>query len=93
MFFQLNYLLEILHLVLFHLRLFFFQNSISNKFLDGLFNLKWTITFCVPLQDHLNLSSEVILADSGIPATVFSKSRINYRSPFKDKFFVRLEKK
>ena len=51
-----------------------------------------TITLALP---KMGLSpekcGEIILADIGIPSTVFEKAGINYSSPFSSTFYVNIE--
>jgi len=53
---------------------------------------KWTVTFGLPITGHLNpnFTGQLLLADLGIPPSVFNSMGFHYRSPFSDKFLVTL---
>jgi len=51
-----------------------------------------TITLALPKKGlYPEKCGEIILADIGIPATVFNKAGINYSSPFSRTFYVNIE--
>lgn len=51
-----------------------------------------TITLALPKTGlHPEKCGEIILADIGIPATVFNKAGINYSSPFRGTFYINIE--
>ncbi|XP_022095651.1 enhancer of mRNA-decapping protein 3-like isoform X2 [Acanthaster planci] len=51
---------------------------------------KWSVITALPLSYENTNVGMLYLCDVGIPAQVFSSIGVNYASPFKDKFIVRL---